>query len=285
MPELAFVNGEFLPIEKAMVPIEDRGYQFGDAVYEVVNSYKGKFFGLEEHLDRLERSLRELSYPPVSRDHIKKIMGEILSRSGMERASVYLQISRGVAPRSHAFSGVNGVQVIMTVRPVREVSEELRRKGVQVVTAEDIRWGRCDIKTVQLLANCLAKQKAVEAGAYDAVFVTAEGVVRESTISNLFIVKDGVILTHPADHHILNGITRIMTIECCRELDLPLIEKAFTKSEMFVSDEVFLTGTTIEVMPVVTIDDQIIADGEPGPITKQLYEALHEKTSIRQKRG
>lgn len=277
MPELAFVNGEFMPIEEATVPIEDRGYQFGDAVYEVVNSFNGKFFGLEEHLDRLERSLRELSYPAVSRDKVKAGMLEILKRSGMDRASVYLQISRGVAPRNHAYSGVNGVQMIMTVREVKEVPEALRAKGVAAITVEDIRWARCDIKTVQLLANALAKQKAVETGVYDAIFVTKEGVVRETTISNLLIFKDGVVITHPADQRILNGITRMMTIDCCREMSLPIEEQTFTAKEMCAADEVFLTGTTIEVLPVVTIDDQVVADGEPGPISKLLYEALHEK--------
>ncbi len=282
MPELAFVNGEFMPIEEAMVPIEDRGYQFGDAVYEVVNSFNGKFFGLDEHLDRLERSLNELSYPTVSREIVKNGMLEMLKRSGIDRASVYLQISRGVAPRNHAYSGGNGVQMIMTVREVKEVPEALRIKGVRAITVEDIRWGRCDIKTVQLLANSLAKQKAIDSGAYDAIFVTPEGVVRETTISNLFIVQGGIVITHPADRHILNGITRIMTIDCCREMDLPIKEQTFTAKEMFAADEVFLTGTTIEVLPVVAIDDQVIADGEPGPISKQLYEALHAKIAALQ---
>ena len=277
MPDLAYVNGKFMPIEEAMIPIEDRGYQFGDAVYEVVNSFNGKYFGLEEHLDRLERSLSELSYPSVSRDKIKDGMLEMLSRSGMDRASVYLQISRGVAPRNHAYSGVNGLQIIMTVREVAEVPEDLRLKGVPAITVEDIRWGRCDIKTVQLLANSLAKQKAIESDVYDAIFVTKEGIVRETTISNLFIVQGGVVITHPANHHILNGITRIMTIDCCRETGLPIHEQTFTAKDMFAADEVFFTSTTIEVLPVVTIDDEIIADGEPGPISKQLYEALHAK--------
>jgi len=277
MQELAYVNGKFMPIQEAMVPIEDRGYQFGDAVYEVVNSFNGKFFGLEEHLDRLERSLCELSYPAVAREKVKDNMLEILKRSGMDRASVYLQISRGVAPRNHAYSGLNGVQMIMTVRQVKEVPETQRTKGVSAITVEDIRWARCDIKTVQLLANALAKQKAIDAGAYDAIFVTTEGVVRETTISNLFIVKDGIVITHPANHRILNGITRIMTIDCCREVSLPIEERTFTAKEMFAADEVFFSGTTIEVLPVVTIDEQTVADGEPGPITKQLYDALHEK--------
>jgi D-alanine transaminase len=278
MPELAYVNGKIMPIEEAMVPIEDRGYQFGDAVYEVVNSYNGKPFGLEEHLDRLERSLRALSYPPVSRHRIRDAMNEILNRSAMERASVYLQISRGVAPRNHAFGDMKDLQVVITVRGVREVPEALRRNGATAITVEDIRWGRCDIKTVQLLPNCLAKQKAMEAGAYDAIFVTDEGIVRETTISNVFIVVDGKVITHPANHNILNGITRMMVIDCCRELTLPIDERFYTTEEMFSADEVFFSGTTIEVLPVVRIDGRAITDGNVGRITNRLYETLHAKT-------
>ena len=278
MPELAYLNGKFMPIEEAMVPIEDRGYNFGDAVYEVVNSYNGGFFGLEEHLDRLERSLRELSYPPISRDKIRDGMLELLKRSEMDRAGVYLQISRGVAPRLHAYTDVKEPQIVMTVRRVKDVPAELRENGVSAITVKDIRWGRCDIKTVLLLPNCMAKQQALEADAYDAIFVTEEGIVRETTISNVFIVKDGVVVTHPENQNILNGITRIMTIDCCRDLDLPLEERFYTSDDMFSADEVFFSGTTIEVLGVVNIDNRAIADGKVGPVTRRLYEALHAKT-------
>lgn len=278
MPELAYLNGKFMPIEEAMVPIEDRGYNFGDAVYEVVNSYNGGFFGLEEHLDRLERSLRELAYPQISRDKIRDGMLELLKRSEMDRAGVYLQISRGVAPRLHAYTDVKEPQIVMTVRGVKDVPAELREKGVSAITVKDIRWGRCDIKTVLLLPNCMAKQQALEADAYDAIFVTEEGIVRETTISNVFIVKDGVVVTHQANQNILNGITRIMTIDCCRELDLPLEERFYTSDDMFSADEVFFSGTTIEVLGVVNIDNRAIADGKVGPITRRLYKSLHAKT-------
>ena len=278
MPELAYLNGKFMPIEKAMVPIEDRGYNFGDAVYEVVNSYNGGFFGLEEHLDRLERSLRELSYPPISRDKIRDGMLELLKRSEMDRAGVYLQISRGVAPRLHAYTDVKEPQIVMIVRGVKDVPVELRENGVSAITVKDVRWGRCDIKTVLLLPNCMAKQQALEADAYDAIFVTEEGIVRETTISNVFIVKDGVVVTHPENQNILNGITRIMTIDCCRELDLPLEERFYTSDDMFSADEVFFSGTTIEVLGVVNIDNRPIADGKVGPVTRRLYEALNAKT-------
>jgi len=278
MPELAYLNGKFMPIEEAMVPIEDRGYNFGDAVYEVANSYNGGFFGLEEHLDRLERSLRELSYPPISRDKIREGMLELLKRSEMDRAGVYLQISRGVAPRLHAYTDVKEPQIVMTVRRVKDVPAEFRENGVSAITVKDIRWGRCDIKTVLLLPNCMAKQQALEADAYDAIFVTEEGIVRETTISNVFIVKNGVVITHPENQNILNGITRIMTIDCCRELDLPLEERLYTSDDMFSADEVFFSGTTIEVLGVVNIDNRPIADGKVGPVTRRLYEALHAKT-------
>lgn len=278
MPELAYLNGKFMPIEEAMVPIEDRGYNFGDAVYEVVNSYNGCFFGLEEHLDRLERSLRELSYPPIPRDKIRDGMLGLLKRSEMDRAGVYLQISRGVAPRLHAYTDVKEPQIVMIVRGVKDVPAELRENGVSAITLKDIRWGRCDIKTVLLLPNCMAKQQALEADAYDAIFVTEAGVVRETTISNVFMVKDGVVVTHPANQNILNGITRIMTIDCCRELDLSLEERFYTSDDMFSADEVFFSGTTIEVLGVVNIDNRAIADGKVGPVTRRLYEALHAKT-------
>ena len=150
MPELAYVNGKFMPIHEAMVSIEDRGYQYADAVYEVVTSYGAQFFSLKRHLDRLERSLGELSFPAVSREKVQNDMLEMLRRSGFERATLYLQISRGVAPRSHEFTGIKDVQIVMTIREAKGVPQEHREKGVSAITVKDIRWGRCDIKTTML---------------------------------------------------------------------------------------------------------------------------------------
>jgi D-alanine transaminase len=277
MPELAYVNGEFMPIAEAMVPIEDRGYQFGDGVYEVVNSYKGKLFGFQEHLDRLERSLNELDFPPVSMDEIRGAILELFKRSGFERASVYLQISRGVAERDHAYHNISPVQIVMTVRPVHEKPKALRENGAEAITVEDIRWGRCDIKTIQLIPNCMAKQKALDAGVFDAIFVAEGDIVREATSANICIVQAGTVVTHPANHQILNGITRIMVIDCCKELDVPFTERQFTRQEMLDADEVFLTGTTTEVLAIVKIDGQTIGGGIPGELSKRLQIALHEK--------
>ncbi len=277
MPELAYVNGEIMEIHKAMVPIEDRGYQFGDAVYEFVASYNGRMFCLEEHLDRLERSMRGLEFPPMDRDLIRSAVLKLFEAAAIPRAGLYIQISRGVAPRNHSFPDAAGHQFVMTIRPVMEKAPELREKGATAITTEDLRWGRCDWKTVQLLPNVLAKQKAVAAGVFDAIFVTPEGVVREATSSNVAIVKDGVLVTHPLTPNILPGITRMVVLGLCRELRVPAKERYFKIDELYGADEVFLTGTITEVLPLVKVDDKVIGTATVGPVTRRLAAALRER--------
>ena len=278
MPELAYLNGEFLPIDKALVPIEDRGYQFGDAVYEFIASYKGRLFYLEEHLDRLDRSLKGLSFPPVSREAIRKAVLTLFEKAEIQRAGIYIQISRGTSPRNHAFpDGVNP-QIVMTIREIEEKPPELRKKGAAAITVEDFRWGRCNLKTVQLLPNVLAKQKALAAGVFDAIFVSPEGVVREGTSSNICIVADGVVITHPLTPQILPGITRMVVIDLCRELNIPVSERFFKTDALYGSEEAFLTGTVTEVLPIVTIDGLRIGDGQVGPVTTRLFEALRQRS-------
>ncbi len=277
MPEIAYLNGEFLPIEMATVPIEDRGYQFGDAVYEGIASYNGNLFYLEAHLDRLERSMKALSFPVVSRDKIKKAILELFKRSGIARAFIYLQISRGVAPRNHSFPDSADVQFIMTIRPVNEVPEKIKKEGAAAITIKDIRWGRCDVKTVQLLPNVMAKQKAIEAGVQDTIFVTEDEVVREATSSNVFIVVQEKLITHPLTANILPGITRAVIIDICRELNWPVMERFYNITELYGADEVFLTGTTTEVLAIIKVDDHTIGNGKVGPISKRLLEALQER--------
>jgi D-alanine transaminase len=274
MPELAYVNGEIMEIQKAMVPIEDRGYQFGDAVYEFIVSYNSRMFCLEEHLDRLERSMAGLQFPPMARDEIRSAVLQLFEAAAIPRAGLYIQISRGVAPRNHPFPEVAGRQFIMTIRPVTEKPPELRKNGATVITTEDLRWGRCDWKTVQLLPNVLAKQKAVAAGAFDAILVTSEGVVREATSANVAIVSNGVVITHPLTTRILAGITRMVVLKLCRELRIPLEERWYKTDELYRADEVFLTGTVTEVLPVVKVDDRVIGTGMVGPMTRRLAAAL-----------
>ena len=276
MPELAYLNGEFLPIEKALVPIEDRGYQFGDAVYEFIASYNGRLFYLEEHLDRLERSLNGLFFPSVSREAIRKAVLTMFEKAEIQRAGIYIQISRGVSPRNHAFPDGVSPQIVMTIREIEEKPPELRKNGATAITLEDFRWGRCDLKTVQLLPNVLAKQKALAAGVFDAIFVSPEGVVREGTSSNICIVADGTVITHPLTPQILPGITRMVVIDLCRELNIPVSERFFKTDALYGSEEAFLTGTVTEVLPIVTIDGHRIGDGQVGPVTAKLYETLRQ---------
>lgn len=277
MPDLAYVNGKIMPIEKAVVPIEDRGYQFGDGVYEFVASYKGRLFMPEEHLDRLERSMRELAFDPLPRAEIKAAIGELAKQSGYPRAGIYIQISRGVAPRNHAITPHMPPQIIMTIRPVKEMPPEIRKKGATAITVQDTRWGRCDIKTIQLLANSLAKQKALDSGCDDAIFVSDQGIVREGTSSNLFIVSGGKLTTHPLTDNILPGITRKVVLNICKQADLDVEESFFKTEALYAADEVFLTGTVTEVLPLVRIDARSIGDGKVGQITRRLYDLLSQQ--------
>lgn len=280
MPDLAYVNGAIMPIEKALVPIEDRGYQFGDAVYEFIASYQGRLFMLGPHLDRLERSMRELGYDAISRPELQAAVVDLLKRSGYPRAGIYIQVSRGVGPRNHAIMPGLAPQIIMTIRPVQEIAPEKRRNGARAITVADMRWGRCDIKTVLLLPNSLAKQKAIDSGADDAIFVSDRGIVREGTSSNLFIVRDGKLVTHPLTTHILPGITRMVILDIGKAEGLKVEESFFGVEALYAGDEAFLTGTVTELLPLVSIDERPIGDGAVGPLSRRLYARLREMALV-----
>lgn len=281
MPELAYLNGEIMPIEKAFVPIEDRGYQFGDAVYEYIASHDGKMFFVDDHLLRLERSLQELSFPEVSLKTVKSAVEKLFNESQIKRAGIYIQISRAVNERNHAFSNKKPVQIVMTVRtlPERHIHA---KDGAAAITMEDYRWDRCDIKTVQLLPNILSKQKAVDQGAYDTIFISKEKIVREATSSNVFIIKNGSVVTHPLTNNILPGITRKVILEICQDKHIPFEECFFSLTDLYDADEVFLSGTTTEVLPIVSIDNKAIADGKPGKLTKFFYNELRLRAGVKQ---
>jgi D-alanine transaminase len=277
MPELAYLNGAFVPIDQAMVPIEDRGYQFGDAVYEYVASYQGRLFCVDEHMNRLQRSLRGLHFPEIDLGEVRDAVEALFRRSQFERVGIYIQISRGVAPRLHEYTDDLRPQVVMTVRELVEVAPGYLETGVRAITVEDLRWGRCDIKCVQLLANALSKRQAIDAGVKDAIFVAADGTVREGTSSNLLMVKDGALKTHPLTQHILPGITRGVLIDFCRQSDITVEETFFDRQTLYAADEVMLTGTTTEVLPLIEIDGNVIGDGHVGPTSRRLFKALREK--------
>ncbi len=277
MPELAYQNGKILPFNEALVPIEDRGYQFGDAVYEFIASYNGKMFCMKEHLDRLQRSMEGLSFPALDKKMIETAVLELFKKAQIARAGIYIQISRGVAPRDHAWNEDIKTQVIMTIKNVKEIPSKLREQGIDIITVQDERWLNCDIKTVQILPNAMAKQKAKAQGAFDAIFVSKDGIIREGTSSNFFIIKNGVLITHPLTKNILPGITRMVVKDLAKELGIKVEEKFLLKTDIYSADEAFLTGTLTEILGIKTIDDKIIGTGKRGEITQKLYRGLRKK--------
>jgi D-alanine transaminase len=275
MPDIGFVNGRFLPLEEATVPVEDRGFQFGDGIYEVIRTYHGRPFHLDAHLARLERSAKAIELPlPWTIQQWAAYVQEGIRRSGYSESKVYLQLTRGVAPRDHAFPAAPRPTAVMTVREMRPLDPALRSSGAAVMTMDDWRWGRCDIKSVNLLPNVLARQKAKQAGCFEALFIR-NGQVTEGAVSNVMVVKAGRVLTAPEGERILSGVTRTVVLELARKEGLPVEERFVTQDELCGADEVFLTSTTVEILPVVRVDGQQVGSGKPGPVTQKLQAAFH----------
>lgn len=270
-------NGLYLPKDKVCISPNDRGFMFADGVYEVIRTYKGKFFHLSEHLKRLKRSLDAVQINYRSMTKIESIVRELLKRNNLHKkdASIYIQITRGVWHRSHAFP-TEAVLPTVYIETSHFIPHNYdAKKGVSAITASDIRWGRCDIKSVGLLANVLARQRAVDNKAAEAIFIR-DGVIIEGTHSNVFGVKDGVVMTHPKTNHILAGITRDTVIDLCAKLRIPLTETCIPECRIFELDELFLAGTTVEVMPVVKVNSKPITKGHPGKITETLQKAFRD---------
>lgn len=267
-----YLNGHFLPLDQGRVPVEDRGYQFGDGVYEVVRVYSGRPFRMERHLDRLERSLAGLEIPlPEPRVRIEEVCRRLTAK--LREGSLYLQVTRGVAPRSHAFPARARPTFLAYVRPSPPIPPGQRLK---VLSLRDERWGRCDLKTLNLLPNVLARQRALRAGCDEALFVREDGVVTEGASSNAFMVRCGAIFTHPPGPRILGGVTREAVIQLARELAIPVLEQTFTLTEAREADEFFMTGTSTEVGAVVSIDGRKIGRGRIGPVVRKLTRAFRE---------
>jgi D-alanine transaminase len=274
MSRVAYVGGQYLPHRLAAVHIEDRGYQFADGVYEVLAVVRGHLVDEEAHLVRLARSLRELRIPsPMSDAALKIIIRETIRRNGVLDGIVYLQISRGVAPRDHAFPESMKPVLVVTSRRKRPVDPRIAADGIAVITTPDIRWRRCDIKSVALLPNVLGKQLAKEAGAYEAWQVDQEGWVTEGTSTNAWIVTaERTVVTRQADSAILNGVTRLAVVDIIRREGYSLIERPFTVGEAKAASEAFLTSTSVDLLPVVRIDGDPIGNGAPGPLSRRLRE-------------
>jgi D-alanine transaminase len=276
MPRIAYVNGRYVSLADAAVHIEDRGYQFADGVYEVCLVVDGVYWDEEDHLDRLDRSLREVAIcEPMSRSALRSVMSALLRRNRLSNALVYLQVTRGVAPRNHAFPSIpTPPALVMTARNFDLAkSDALAERGVAVVTRPDIRWGRVDIKTIGLMPNALAREEARCQGAAES-WLVREGRVTEGAASNAWIVTGrGSVITAPLSSEILGGVTRKAVIECARELQIAVEERSFTVDEIDDAAELFLTSASNLVMPVVRIDGRSVGDGKPGPIARRLREA------------
>lgn len=275
---ICYLNGEFVPRSSARVPVEDRGFIFGDGVYEVWRVINGRLFETERHLARLERGLRELRITPpelVRPDVLLSVAERVLVESGLSEgeAALYVEVTRGAAPRAHAFPPGDTPPGVFVMANRVKPADELRERGAAAITVQDIRWLRCDIKTIQLLPNVLAKQAASERGAVEAIMVR-DGVVTEGSHANLIAVFGGVLRTHPLNNFVLPGITRAVVLELARAQGIEVVERAFSQPELYEADELCIVGTTTDVMPIVRVDDRTIGAGVPGETTKRLSRAL-----------
>lgn len=276
MPRIAYVNGAYLPLRDAAVHIEDRGYQFADGIYEVALFVGGRFWDLEGHLARWARSLKALEIPlPMSERALRLVVKRLVAVNRLGDCYIYMQATRGVAPRFHAFPA-EGTKpsLVITCKPVNMAKLNAgAAKGIAVITQPDIRWGRVDIKTVGLLPNTLAKEAAKKAGAGEA-WLVRNGKVTEGGSSNAWIVTgDGVLVTHPLGNEILGGITRETVIRCAEMLQLKIEERAFSVEEAKNAKEAFITSAMNLVTPVISIDGAKVGDGKPGKIAPRLREA------------
>jgi D-alanine transaminase len=278
MFRIAYVNGRYVPHDLAVVHVEDRGYQFADAIYEVCEIYGGAPLDEVRHMQRLERSLRELSIPlPLGLPALGVILREVVRRNRVAEGYVYIQVSRGVAPRDHPFPTTPvRPSLVVTAKSIGFDGRDARaRKGVAVITAPDIRWGRVDIKTVGLLPNVLAKQGAREQGAYEAWLVDRDGNVTEGASTNAWIVNaKGTLVTRHADAAILRGVTRMVLLDVAAKRNVAFEERSFSVKEALAAREAFLTSATNGVMPIVQIDGKKIGSGKPGPVATALRAGL-----------
>jgi D-alanine transaminase len=275
---LANVNGEQMPLSEVTVPVLDRGFLFGDAVYEVLRVYQGRPFLLTEHMQRLRSSLAAIRIGGVDLERIRQRVLQTIAAGKFQEALVYIQVTRGAGPiRSHSFPTQAVPFELLYVQEFPDPFVEARKNGAGVVTVPDIRWQRCDIKSTNLLANVLGAQEAKEAGCVEAIFIEADGTLSEGSRTSLFGVLDGQLLTAPNSHAILPGITRSLILNLAQRAGIALHEHMLKKTDLKRVSELFLTGTTSEVLPIIKVDGEPIGTGLPGDVTRRLQEAYREK--------
>lgn len=273
-PILYLYNNRIVPEEEVIISPKDRGYYFGDGLYEVFRIYNGRLFEKEAHLARLQRTAQDLRIPiPATMEELSGQLDQLTAESGTQAGILYIQITRGAALRVHSFPPEGTKPVVMAYCQELDRPMEQLEKGIKAVTGDDIRWLRCDLKTLNLLPNVLAKQSAIDRGADEIIFHRS-GIITECSSNNVMMVKDGVVHTHPANHLILHGITRAVVLRLLQEQGIPVRETPFTLKELGEADEVFITGTVSEVTPVIEIDGIRVGEGTPGPITRKIQQAF-----------
>lgn len=287
MSRIYQVAGQFVPAQHAMVAMEDRGYQFADGIYEVISLYDGILIDEEPHLNRLERSLREMEIPmPMSRAALKVRIRELVRRNRKRFGLIYMQVTRGVATRGHVYGGHMKPVLTMAFMPAKFATQAEKENGVGVILTPDLRWARCDIKSIALLPNVISRMKAQHAKAKEAWQVNAKGLVTEGSLSNAYIVNDaGEVITHPAGPEILGGVRREMLLKLAKENGgITICERAFTPQEAKAATEAFITSASTFVLPVTAIDGAPVGNGKPGPVTQRLmalYDAhLHAQEQV-----
>lgn len=281
MYPIILTQSKFMHKDHLMYPFEERGLQFGDGIYEVIRIYEGKFYLFEEHVDRLFRSAENIKLNlPFSKQELKGQLLELVSRNRMDKdGKLYLQITRGSAPRDHIFPKNVEPNIYAYIQDLPRNIENLNQ-GVKAITERDTRWENCFIKSLNLLPNILAKQEACEKGCYEAI-LHKDGVVTECSSSNIYLVKDGQIFTHPASRNILHGCVRMAVERLANDLNIPFIENAFTVEDIQDAEELFLSSSTSEILPVIQVNQTIIQDGKPGKITRSLQMAYEKDAQIR----
>jgi len=271
LPKRVYLNGEYLAPESARVSIFDRGFVFGDGVYEVIPVYGGRPFRLPHHLQRLDASLAGIRLSnPLTAGEWSDVFSHLIREYGETDQSIYLQVTRGVAPRDHSFPANTRATILAYAQPLKYPPPEQIQAGVSAITVADIRWSRCDIKAIALLSNVLMRQMAVEHGCAEAILVR-DSDVTEGAASNIFIVSGGTIVTPPKGPFILPGITRDLVMELASRHNIPCVEKGIRWDELFAADEVWMTSSTKEIMPIVCVDGRDVNAGRPGPVHARLH--------------
>ncbi|HID61280.1 MAG TPA: aminotransferase [Anaerolineae bacterium] len=277
---IVYLNGRYIPRQQASIDVDDRGFLFADGVYEVIHSYEGHLFQMDAHLQRMEHGLHSLHIAVDDVQAMREIAERLIAENGLTsgEATVYIQITRGSAPRTHGFPPAGTPPTVYAAAkqyiPQRTQAEE----GIAAILVPDTRWARCDIKSVALLPNVLARQRAIEAGVADAVFVR-DGVALEGTSSNFFGVFNGEVVTAPKTNYILPGITRQVVIGLCADIGVPVREASILEHQLGEAEELFLTSTIVEIRPIVRLNDRPVGTGTPGPVTRRIQQAFRELVS------